>query len=399
MDLNPISRLRSWRARRSAPSLEEAWRQRRGTGRGRLTAKETLQNSAVWAALRLRSQLVGSMPIDVYTAVSGQQVEVPKPPVLLKPGAMYIGGRPVTANRWLAATQYDLDRSGNAFGLIRAVDGFGLPAQIDLLPLADVEVRVRDGVLKYWSGGIEYAEGEIWHERQYEIPGLAVGLSPVAYAALTLQEYASAQELALDWFSGTALPKAHMRHTSKELQGGDARRAKQLYRAATSDGDVLVTGANWELKPIEAASSAVQWLESRAATVTDIARFFNVPADLIDAGTSGSSLTYANITQRNLQFLIMSLGPAVTARETALSELVPAGRSVKLNRSALLAMDPKTRAETMQIQINSRQRTPDQCRAIDDLPPFSEADMAQFDRLFGARSVQPQATKDGGTPA
>ncbi|WP_281199162.1 hypothetical protein [Micromonospora pallida] len=67
-----------------------------------------------------------------------------------------------------------------------------------------------------------------------------------------------------------------------------------------------------------------QFLESRQFGLTDISRFFGCPADLIDAAVSTGSITYATITQRNLQFLIMNLGPAVTRRETALGRLVPA---------------------------------------------------------------------------
>jgi len=104
----------------------------------------------------------------------------------------------------------------------------------------------------------------------------------------------------------------------------------------------------------------------------DVSRFFGVPADLIDAAIAGGpNITYANITQRNLQFLVMHLGPAVVRRENALSQLLPRPRFVKLNSDALLRMDPLTRAQMIQTQIQSRVLAPNEARALDNRKPFT----------------------------
>ena len=126
------------------------------------------------------------------------------------------------------------------------------------------------------------------------------------------------------------------------------------------------------------------WLASMNASPVDVARFFNVPGDLIEAAVAGSSITYANITQRNLQLLIMHLNPAMRRRELAMSNgWLARPRFVRFNRNALLAMDPSTRAQVLGLQIDKRTLTPDEARLIEDRPPLTEADMAQFDRLFG----------------
>jgi phage portal protein BeeE len=133
----------------------------------------------------------------------------------------------------------------------------------------------------------------------------------------------------------------------------------------------------------------------------DIARFFGVPGDLIDAAVSGSSVTYANISQRNLQFLIMNLGPAVGRREDTFSrKLVSGPRYVKLNTDALLRMDPAARAQMFKTQIDSRTLAPSEARALEDRPPFTEDQLAEFDRLFGSRSVPtPPPTAPTGAPS
>lgn len=355
-----------------------------------VTDETALRHSAVWACLRLRSNLVSTMPVDVYRRVQGVQVEVPKPPVLVNPGGERVG-----IGEWLYSTQFDLDRAGNCFGLITARDGLGLPARIDLQPLSDVSVRVKDGQVTYIIGGTTYIPAEVWHERQYTVAGLHVGLSPIAYAAWSIGEYLSIQEFALDWFGNGGIPAAQLRNTSKTITPKDAATVKERFKAAVAGRDLFVSGADWEYKMIQAEQQGNAWIEAKNFGIGDIARFFDCPGDLIDAAVSTGSITYANITQRNLQFLIMHLGPAVVRRENALSGLTSRPRFVKLNSGALLRMDPQTRAATILTRINSRTLTPNEARALEDMPPLTEAQMAEFDRLFGGPKTP--ATPTGST--
>jgi HK97 family phage portal protein len=366
--------------------------QRTGAGGVHVTNDTALRHSAVWACLRLRADLVSTLPIDVYRRVQGQQVEVPKPPVLVAPGGTKVG-----IKEWLYSTQVDLDRAGNAFGLITersgviGPDGRGLPGRIDLLALSDVTVRARGSeITKYIVAGQEYDPWDVWHEKQYTLAGCPLGLSPVAYAAMTIEESLNAQQFARDWFAGGAVPLAELKNTAKTIDKKQAQVAKDAFKSAVSTGDLFVHGVDWEYKPIQAVGSASAFIEARQYGLGDIARFFGCPGDMIDAAVSGSSITYASITQRNLQFLIMHLGPAVTRREDAFSRgLVSGPRYVKLNTDSLLRMDPEARARTIASQINSRTLTLSEARELDNRPPLTEADFAEFDRAFGNRNPQP----------
>lgn len=352
-----------------------------------VTDDTALRHSAVWGCLRLRANLISTMPVDLFRRVGGVQVEVPKPQVLIKPD-----GDRVPMTEWLYSSQFDLDRSGNVFGLITARDGFGLPARIDLVPVRDVTVRLRKGVLSYKICGTVYEPKDVWHERQYTMSGLPIGLSPVAYAAWTIGEYLSIQEFALDWFSNGAVPAAHLKNTAKTLSPDQADETKRRFKAATKNHDVFVTGTDWEYDMIQAESAGNDWIEAKKATGSEIARFFDVPADLIDAAQGGSGLTYANITQRNMQLLVMSLGPTIVRRENALSGLTPQPRYVKLNTDSLLRMDPTARAAMFSTLVNARAMTPDEARELDNRAPLTDADYAQFDRLFGSRNPTPTTT-------
>lgn len=359
-----------------------------------VTNETAMRHSAVWACLRLRADLVSTMPIDVYRRVNGIQVEVPKPPVIRAPGGERLG-----VLEWMYSTQVDLDRAGNAIGIVTARDGLGFPARIDLAPIGECVVKVRKGELyKYVIAGQEYEPRDIWHERQYTLPGLHMGLSPIAHAAWSIGEYLSIQEFALDWFGNGAVPAAQLRNKSKTLTDVQSATVKERFKAAVANRDIFVTGADWEYQMIQAEQAGSAWVEAKNFGVGDIARFFGCPGDLIDAAVSTGSITYANITQRNLQFLIMNLGPAIIRREHALSRLMPTPRYVKLNTDALLRMDPASRAAMIQTQINARVLAPSEARELDNRPPLTETQMAEFDRLFGSRS-QPPAQPAPAAPA
>jgi HK97 family phage portal protein len=366
---------------------------------GFVTEKTAMEQSAVWAAIRLRADLVSTMPVDVYRYASindgpPMQIEAAPTPFVASPGFM----------EFLYSTQVELDRTGNAIGIIRQVNGAGLPVVIDLQASSACDVIIRDNqIFKYRISGVEYDPSEIWHEKQFTAPGLHVGMSPVAYAAFTLGQFRTVQEFATTWFQSGNGPRASLKNTEKKLSGKESTLIKEAWRASQTAGEPFVHGADWEYSLIQADQASADWIEAQKLTLPEIARFFGVPADLIDAAVQGGpSITYANITQRNLQFLIMHLGPAIIRRENAISAgMLPRPRFIKLNSDALLRMDPMTRAQTILMQIQSRVLAPSEARSLDNRQPYTPEQIAEFDELglnpratTPATSLTPQAGPD-----
>lgn len=368
-----------------------------------VTNETALRHSAVWACLRLRSNLISTMPVRVIRAFEGIEVDMPPPPILVKPGGSGGSGR-IGIMEWLYSTQYDLDRGGNTFGLITEKNALGLPARIDLQPLSSVGVRIKGGLLyKYLLDGKEYDPEVIWHERQYTVAGLPVGLSPVAHAAWSISEYLSIQDFALDWFGNGGVPLAHLKNTAKTIDPATATIVKERFKAAVHAGDLFVSGADWEYDMIQGEQAASSWLEAKNYGIGDIARFFDCPGDVIDAAVSSGNITYANVVQRNLQLLIMHIGPAILRREAALTDLLPAPRSVKLKRDALLEMDPLTRAAFFKALIDSRSITPDEIRAEMNRQALTQDQIEQLLTFFPPRGTTVEAGSGlesvGTTPA
>lgn len=342
-----------------------------------VTSSTALRQSAVWAAITLRADLMSSFPIDVFRKVAGIQVEVKKPPVLTDPT-----GAGMSMREWMYSTQMDLDRVGNCYGIITEKDGAGKPRCIQLVAHEDVTVRVKSDVVTYWIKGKKYDAVEIWHERQYTLPGLVMGLSPIANAAWSLGLWASAAEFAQEWFGNHGnMPSGHLRNTKKTLADGEADKVKARYKVAVEGGDIFVTGNDWEFKTDLAAAADSKFLEQQGYSDQAAARFFGVPGDMIDVATKGQSITYANITQRNLQFLITKMGPAVGRREDALSSLLAAPRFVKLNTAALLRMDPETTSRILINEVQGMITAPSEARALMNRAPFTPEQIDEFKAL------------------
>jgi HK97 family phage portal protein len=343
-----------------------------------ITTDKAMRHSAVWACLRLRANLISAMPVDIYREIGGLRVEVPKPPIFVQPGGEFVDWQ-----EHIYSSQVDLDRAGNSVGLITERNAAGLPSRVDLMPISLCSMRWRESGWYWLIDGNEYDRAQVWHEKQYTVSGLPVGLSPVAYAAWQIGEYLSITDFALTWFGGGGIPRGHLRNKQQTMSPGQAELVKARFKSTVASGDVFVTGADWEYSMIQAEQTGKEWLEAKRASIVDVARFFDVPVDMIDGAVAGQAITYANVTQRNMQFLVMHLAPTIARRENAMNRLLPKPRFMKFNTSSLLRLDDETRAQVIAARINSRTLTPNEARELENLPPLTTAQVAELWALFG----------------
>jgi HK97 family phage portal protein len=350
-----------------------------------------MRMGAAWACRRLRADLISTMPIDVYRTIADLgRVEVATPQVLVTPD-----GR-IDVTEWMYATQQDVDGDGNTFGIITAKDGLGLPKEIHLQPNDQCTVVVKKGQLAgYKIANTFYPVDQVWHERQFTPSGSFMGLSPIANAAMTILGYVSAEQFARDWFSGAGIPAARLKNVARRITDDQATKVKNRFKDSVRNGDLFVHGSDWEYEVIAGKTSESEFLNQMNFSILDICRWLGVPGDMIDANTSTGNITYANVTQRNLQLLIMNLQPAITRRERALSRLTASPRFVKLNTDSLLRMDPSGRATMNQILLASKQRTVSEVRAKDDLPPYTPDQLAEIDAMFPVKVTLPTSTPGG----
>lgn len=341
-----------------------------------VSAEQALKNSVWWAGLTLRANLMSTFPLDVVRSREGLMVPVTSPGPLVSTPYPGIG-----ITRFLWNRSWDLDSAGNHVGIITARNAFGQPAQIEQVPLELVRAQMDGRKIKYWVvDGKRYELSEIWHETQYTMSGVALGLSPLAYAARSLGIYESTQEFAMDWFGGGSLPRGVLRNTKREkLSNDDRRNAKEGFKESTAGGDIFVHGMEWEWIPSATTAATAGFLDQKTSSEKDVCRYIGVPAGMLDVEISTGNITYANATQANLQFLVTQLGPAVVRLQDFWSDnALPNPWKLRLNTDALLRMDPRTKAELMALLNANQLRTKTELRALDNLAPYEADQIAEI---------------------
>jgi HK97 family phage portal protein len=343
-----------------------------------------LRHSAVWAAVRMRADMVSTMGFYCWRNNPGDagRSRVPVPIVLRSPS-----GSRMDMTEWLYSSQVSLDLRGNAYGVILARDGFGRPSQIELVDPDKVVVhQAKDGTVTYTIHGQKFTADQVWHEKQNTMPGQAVGLSVIAYAAWTISSGLSAERFGLDWFRNGAFPSGHLKNIARKLEATEALAIKERFVDSVAQRQPFVSGMDWDFKALTVNPNESQFLETIKASVSDVARFFSMPAEMI-GGSSGSSLTYANVEQRSIDFLTFHLDPTLVRRETALSRLVADPIYVQFDRDNLLRTDMLNRYKAYHFGVTARVLTPDDARAAENRPPLTDYDWTQFAKIPGAAAA------------
>lgn len=329
-------------------------------------------------AVRLRHDLIATMPVQVFRETKSGTERIDTPDVLRRPDA---AGAPGSLGiiSWLAASQKSLDLRGNAYGIILDRDGRGRPTQIELQHPDTVRPVIdRAGRLVYRIGGTPYEPRDVWHERCNDEPGSPVGMSPIAVAARSLGIQLAAEQFGADFFRDGAHPTAMLTNDkAAQVDEATAGIVKQRFLAAVNGNrEPVVLAGGWNYKQLSIAPNESQFLETLQDGVNQVARIFNVYAEMIGGGASGSSLTYANRSDRVLDFLAYRLGPTIVRREAALTQLVGPGEFVKLNRGALLATDLLTRYRSYELGLRNGVLSLEEPRDLEDRPPLTPEQLA-----------------------
>jgi HK97 family phage portal protein len=366
--------------------IDEATGGRRGVGNRPVGWSNALAIPAVWAAVRLRANVVASLPASVYRDRGGLPERV---------GPLPSPSADLDLDGWLHAGQVALDLRGNNYGRILARDPRTyLPTQIELVHPDSVQVRVdRDGFVEYKFGGKKVDALDVWHERQNEVPGSVTGLSPITAAATALGVTLAAEEYGAAFF-GEALTPSALLASDAPIDEDGAKIVKRRVRETQQGREPLVLGGNWKYTTLSISPTDALLLEVLKFGAEQAAQLFDVPGEMIGAPPSGSSVTYANREQRAQDLLAFRLGPMIARRERALSRLTVRGQYVKLNTAALLRTDLASRMKAYETGLKIGVYAHDETRALEDRPPLTDEQVATL-KDYGLLGAKTQPATDG----
>lgn len=329
------------------------------------TVARAMQVSAVWACVRLIADSVSMMPLQSFTInSSGYRVPIAPPSFVQSPSA------DATMNEWVYMALVSLLLRGNAYGRIVNADSYGYPKQIELVNPDSVRVQPNaNGGLVYVINGVEFPAKSVLHMRAFRMPGSRLGLSPIEYAATQINTDSAISDFAYGYFRDGAHPSSVLT-TDSTLTQDQAKTAKDRFVSAIKGREPALLSGGFKYQQIQVNPNESQFLQTQQAGVTDIARMFGVPPEMI-GGTASNSMTYANVEQRGLDFLTYTVQPWLTRLESMFAGMFPGPRHLKFDTTALTRTDYETTIKSTAIGIASKQMTPDEARALRDEPPLT----------------------------
>jgi HK97 family phage portal protein len=315
--------------------------------------------------VRLLADSVSTLPVDVFRR--GEREPLEPPPILVTPAAGW------SLHEWLEAVMRSLLLRGNAYGLVVARGADLRPTQVELVSPDAMTAKVnREGMIEYRLHGKPWPAEDTWHVKAYRMPGLVVGLSPVEHARQQVGLGLAVERYGATWFGDGGIPTGTFKNTELTLEQEQADEIKARLVNAIRTRQPMVHGKDWQFTPIAVKPDESQFIETAKLNVAAIARIYGVPPEMI-AAESGNSLTYSNVEQRSLDFLIYGVSPWLVRLERALGALLPRRQYVKFNANALLRTTTKDRYEAHKTAIEAGLLTVNEARALEDLPPLEEA--------------------------
>lgn len=356
----------------------DLWREISGTSGEHVDQKTAITLAAVWAAVRLLSQDVATLPFRSIVYDGPRRSDAPKQPEWLS--TPRISDPNYTIVDYLSEFTISLLINGNAFVLAlptaaRPDDLTVLnPEQVDIKrDRSDIVYSIRDEKGRTVS---EERSDRIIHTPWFRPPGYLRGMSPVQQQEELIGRGLAAQEISARFFRQghvfgglIEVPRdtdldpnqvAKMLKDLNERHGG--------HRKAWIPG-ALTGGATFKETFMKPADS--QLLETERWIREQIGMAYGIPPFLMGSLEPGA-VSYASTEQQGIAYKQSAIRPITDRIANAHRRLLPPGQQMKFNLDGLLAADFKTRTEGYRSMVQSGLMRPNEARAKEDLEPLSD---------------------------
>lgn len=346
----------------------------------RVNERTSMQMTAVYACVRILSEAVASLPLQLYryAGESGKQRADDHPLYFL----LHDEPNPeMTSFVFRETLMTHLLLWGNAYAQI-VRNGRG--EVIGLYPLMPDRMKVdRDdsGRLFYEytlsSADPHTMKGTTVRLTPYEvlhIPGLGfdglVGYSPIAMAKNAIGLAIATEEYGSKFFEHGAAPSGVLEHPGVLKDPSKIRESwEQTFGGSRNSHRVAVLEEGMKYTPISIAPNEAQFLETRRFQLDEIARIFRVPPHMIGDLEKSS---FNNIENMSREFVTYTLDPWVCRWEQSmvrslLSQEEKRRYFIRFNVDGLLRGDYKSRMEGYAIGINNGFMSPNDVRTLEDM--------------------------------
>lgn len=338
-----------------------------------------LQVSAVWACVRLLSQTISTLSLDVmerqrdgtWTPARDQRLQfiVDDMPNADSTAAVF----------WEAmVTAMLLQGNGVAE---RRYDARGVLIALEYLSWAKLTVNKDLNGNRQWLYTEKGIQRRIPEDRIFRIAGFTLdgdwGISAIEYGAAVFGGAMAAANSANSTFEKGLAPTVGFKYSNflkKEQREQFRTEFMPEMSGALNAGKPVLLEGGMDVVTIGIKPSDAQLLESRAFSIEEICRWFGVPPHMV--GHSEKSTSWGTgIEQQMIGFLTFTLRPLLKRIEGAISKdlMTPAERlrlKARYNVEDLLRTDSKTRAEFLRLMVSEGIMTRDEARLKENLKPM-----------------------------
>lgn len=331
-----------------------------------------LTNDVCWACTALLSDVISSFPAQEFQQVGDVRERVAAPSRIVTNPSGYL-----EVPEWLGQIVVGLCHDGNTVGQIVARDFAGHPTQCEIRAWSDVSV-IRDtktSAPRYKLDGKVVETTDIVHWRGSVLrPGQVVAESPIEAARNAIASALATERFGAEFF-GAGGHLSALLSSEQQIEGEVADLIKARFLAATRNHEPAVLGKGLTYTALQADPQQSQMIEAQRAVAERVVRFFRLRPEMIGISTGGSSITYANRTDRAEDFVQLDLIGWIRPIETRWSTMTTRPRFVRLNLDALLRSDILTRYRVYDIGLRNGTLNRNEVRARENAAPIPDGDV------------------------
>ncbi|WP_368269604.1 phage portal protein [Enterocloster clostridioformis] len=328
-----------------------------GSSAGKVVTERTaMQMTAVYACVRILSEAVAGLPLNLYrrTGDGGKEKAIDHPLYLL----LHDEPNPEMSSFVFRETlMTHLLLWGNAYAQIIRNGKGEIVALYPLMPnkmqvnrddseqLYYLYQKSTDEVPKSKDFYVRLEPSDVLH-----IPGLGfdglVGYSPIAMAKNAIGLAIATEEYGSKFFANGAAPSGVLEHPGTLKDPAKIRESwMSQFGGSGNSGKIAVLEEGLKYTPISISPEQAQFLETRKFQINEIARIFRVPPHMVGDLDKSS---FSNIEQQSLEFVKYTLDPWVVRWEQSIQRtlLSPSEKKsyfVKFNVEGLLRGDYQSR--------------------------------------------------------
>lgn len=347
-----------------------------------VTEDVALQQSAVWACVKLLAETIGSLPIHLY------EVDENDSRTLATNHPIYrlINRRPnsyMTPQDFKETLMLNLALHGNCYALI-ARNARGVAIALNPIAAQQVTPILLDGGSIVYEVRTDNGVSIVAFENMLHLKLFGngiIGLSPLAYGRVSMGISVAAEEYSSNFFINGGKPSGTLtldRILNPQQRAEIKKNFVGMVEGSENSHRMMLLEAGMKYDAIQVNPNDMQMLETRRFQVEDIARFFGVPSFLINDTTSTTTWG-SGLEQMMRGFYTLTLKPYMNRFEQGLERKLltaPEGRKyeIEFDFDDLLRGDSQGRSDYYAKMVQNGIITRNEARKKEKLKRYEGAD-------------------------